>query len=141
GTNRSQYRAARPESRAKERMSRKVGGVSRSPGMSSSANAASSIRSCSSSRTSEASRGSVACAELLIASSPAVEEAEVDVQAEEHAAADHQEQAGKHGGGGDAGDPRRDLLRLAPQELGVVPADVVADGHQRVGERCPELLG
>src|SRR5690606_19879938 len=71
----------------------------------------------------------------------ATDETEVDVQAEEHAAADHQEQAGKHGGGGDAGDLRRDLLSLAPQELGVVPADVVADGHQGVGERRSELLG
>src|SRR5690606_33609846 len=108
-------------------MSRNVGGVSRSSGMSSSANAASSIRSCSSRRASEASRGSVACAGLLIGASPA-EEAEVDVHTEEHAAADHQEQTGKHGGGGDAGDLRRGLLRFAPQELGVVPADVVADG-------------
>src|SRR5690606_23728189 len=97
-------------------MSRKVGGGSRSPGMSSSANAASSIRSCSSSRTSEASRGSVACVERSIAPSLA-EEAEVDLHAEEHAAADHQEQAREHGGGGDAGDPWRDLLCLAPQEL------------------------
>src|SRR5690606_26567947 len=65
---------------------------------------------------------------------------EVYFRAEEHATADDEQQTRQHGGGGYRGDSGVEMLRFAPQELGVFAAHVGAERVQGLGEWGSQLF-